>query len=219
MNKIAKGSLIGCGGIIAILAIAVVALVLATRPGQAPPHRLDGYRMNAGACLEAFEGRNSIRFDHIWILKSPDLQAWWGPNAMRAEAKLLLDSDDREIIQDIVACAGSAGTGILASGDHGRTRAKGRIYHVLLFDHARREYAHLRFSCRSKQADGTTVFSLITAHDGATPVKDCPKFLDFEKRRLSNEKPSGEQDAGGKRDVALLVSLRSGTVDPALPQL
>ncbi len=112
---------------------------------------------------------------------------------MRAESKLLVDSDDQEMIRSILACAGSSGTGILATGDHVRTLPKGRIYHVLLFNRARRVYAHLRFSYRSEQSDGSTAFFLVTDHDGSTPVKDCPKFLDFEKRWLQDQQQSGEQ--------------------------
>jgi len=180
MNKIAKGGLIGCGGLLVLIGIAIVALIAFSGAGNAPAHRFDSFSRNPDACIGAFDGRNASTFTHIWVLHSPDLKAWWGPNGMRADADLILDSDDSEIIKAVIDHAGSTSR----SPNHVRTLSTGRIYHVLLFDEPRRIYAHLRFAYRSEQANGSTVFSLVTDHDGATPVKDCPQFLDFETRYL-----------------------------------
>lgn len=183
MNPTAKGLSIGCGTVLALLGIALLALMALSGPGEAPPHEFDSFRMDPDACMAAFDGRNAPGFSHIRVLHSPDLKAWWSPNGLRAEADLVLDSADPEVIRELLAHTGASPRSPL----HTRTLREGRIYHVLLFSESQKTYAHLRFSYRSQQSDGTTVFKLVTDHDGASPVKDCPGFLQFEKRWLTSK--------------------------------
>lgn len=100
---------------------------------------------------------------------------------MRAEADLIVDSSNPELIQDAISVAGAPGD----NQNHVRLLSEGRIYHVLLFRTKEHSYAHLRFSYRSSQADGSITFSEVTDFNGAEPVKDCPGFVDFEKRWLA----------------------------------
>jgi hypothetical protein len=169
-------------------------ITIMSRPGKAPPHVFDTFRRDPEACYNAFNGRNSPPFSHIWILRSPDLNAWWDPNVLRAEAELILDSDDQEVIKEVLSQNGSS----VDTANHVRTLPKGRIYHVLLFNKPMRIYAHLRYSYRSEQADGSTMFFLVTDHNGASPVKDCPGFLEFERRYLAPQKER-EQAASSNR--------------------
>lgn len=159
----------------------MVALIAFSGPGKAPAHRFDSFHRDPDACINAFDGRDAKAFTHIWVLRSPDLKSWWAPNGLRADADLILDSEDPEIIQAVLAHT-KASAGV---SNHVRTLSQGRIFHVLLFNEPRRTYAHLRFSYRSKQADGSTVFMLVTNDNGASPVKDCPGFLEFEKLFLN----------------------------------
>jgi hypothetical protein len=188
MNKTARGAFIGCGGVLALLGIAIIGLTVLSGPSEAPPHKYDSFRKDPDACIAAFDGRRSPAFSHIWVLHSPDLEAWWGPNGLRAEAEMILDSADQEVIGELLTHSGATSR----SPNHARTLPEGRIYHVLLFNESQRVYAHLRFSYRSEQSDGTTTFNLVTDFNGASPVKDCPGFLEFEKRRLNTKKNNRE---------------------------
>lgn len=182
MNKPAKVAFLGCGGILALLGVVIIALPLFSGPGTAPPHKFDWFRLEPDACINAFDGRGGSDFSHIWILRSPDLEAWWDPNGLRAEADLILDSADRKVIKELLACTS------VDSQLHNsvRTLREGRIYHVLLFNEDREIYAHLKFEYRSEQRDGTTAFSVRTDFDGGGGLtKDCPGFLEFEKRILA----------------------------------
>ena len=183
MASAGKKTLIGCGGILGFIGLALALFVIFSGPGSAPPHPFDTFQMDGEACYAAFNGKSPSGFDHIWVLKSQDLKAWWGPNGMRAEAEMLIDSGDPKIINEVLAVAGSAS----ASPNHVQTLSKGRIYHILLFNKSRSTYAHLRFEYRSKQRNGETTFYLVTDFNGAHPVKDTPEFLAFEQRRLQKE--------------------------------
>ena len=180
MNKIAKGSLLGCGGLLVLFVLAVVALIIFSEPGHAPAHKFDSFRKNPASCIKAFDGRGDGGFTHIWILRSPDMTAWWDPNGLRAEAEFILDSDDPAIIRSLLSCCDTPSS----LPNHVRTLREGRVYHVLLFNETRQDYAHLKLEYRSQQSDGSTTFALVTDFDGARPVKDCPKFSEFEKRWL-----------------------------------
>ncbi len=57
-----------------------------------------------------------------------------------------------------------------------------------------------------------------TKKDGEWKWIDAKKVV-IDTKTWTASIQSGEQDAGGKRDVAPPDSLRSGTADPALPQL
>ena len=183
MTKAVKRILIGCGVILTLIGIAIVLVIVYSNPGKASAHRFDSFKMSPEACINAFNGQGGSAFTHIWILSSPDLKAWWGPNGIRADADLVLDSDDSEVIEAVLAHTGRSS----GSPNHVRSLSKGRIYHVLLFDELRGVYAHLRFSYRSEQVDGSIVFKVVTDHNGANPVKDCLGFLEFEKQYLDIE--------------------------------
>jgi len=183
--------LIGCGLLVGLIVVGVALFALLSGPGHAPSHPFDAYQMDGEACIQAFDGRDVLGFDHIWILRSPDLQAWWGPNGMRADAELLLDSGDRRLITDLLGVA--AGTPKIMAGssqspNHVRTLSNGLIYHVLLFSSQRSAYAHLRFEYRSEQRDGSTVYHVLTDFNGSHPIKDCPGFSQFLSEHLLNPK-------------------------------
>ena len=147
-------------GALFLMGVGITILVLATGPGKAPPHPFDSFTRADEIGEKVFSGKgDSTYFDHIWILSSPDLNAWWEPNGMRAEAELIVDSDNPELIHDAVSTAGSGA----ATDNQVRTLKEGRIYHVLLFNTRRAEYVHLRFSYRSEQKDGSVVFQGVTA--------------------------------------------------------
>ncbi|BDS07409.1 hypothetical protein NT6N_24490 [Oceaniferula spumae] len=170
-------------GGIAFLIIAIIAFALLSNPGKAPRHKFDSFKIDYESCINAFEGKRTKEFTHMWVLHSSDLKAWWDPNGMRAEADLILDTPDQYAIGTLLSHARQSHR----SPNHVRTLSSGRIYHVLLFNENRHTYAHLRFAYRSEQADGTTVFSLVTDHRGAHRVKDCPSFIDFESKFLANK--------------------------------
>lgn len=173
--------------------LAIVCLLLLSGPDKAPAHPFDNYRRTPRADGSALfgpgssyagHGPHNVDFDHIWILRSPDLQAWWGPNGTRAEAELILDSKDPGIIREILDLT-AAPEGAFPEGT--RTLPEGRIYHVLLFSTTEEIYGHLRFEYRCGQEDGSIMFQLRSAYDGASPVRFCPAFAEFERRRLEGK--------------------------------
>jgi len=184
-----KKSLLGCGTVIGAMVVAILLFVIFSGPGKAPAHPFDDFTMDGEACIAAFDGKDTLGFDHIWVLRSPDLQAWWGPNGMRADAELILDSDDRRLISELLGTVGASSK----SPNHVRTLSQGIIYHVLLFSPARSAYAHLRFDYRSEQRDGSTTFFVSTYFNGAKPVKDCPEFSKFVSSFLLKQPLKSEQ--------------------------
>jgi hypothetical protein len=100
---------------------------------------------------------------------------------MRAEADLILDTNDPQIIGELLDVTTSDGR---LDERQKRTLRDGRIYHALLFNTSKKSYAHLRFEYRSQLKNGTTEFCVLTDFHGATPVKLASRFGDFEKHRL-----------------------------------
>jgi len=173
-------SLVSILKLITLSGLTIFSFISCSDPSGAPAHKFDAFRLDADSCTKAFQGQSIASFTHIWVLSSPNLKAWWNPNGMRAEAKLILDSSDPKFINALLSSNASANR----SPNHVRTLPSGRIYHVLLFNELRKTYAHIRYSYRSKQADGSTVFNLVSGSP-SNSVKDCPSFENFEKKYLT----------------------------------
>lgn len=177
----------GCSILFYLLVLLLAALVIRiawTEPGTAPRHAFDLYRPDPQLSSDAFDGKDYDEFDHVWILRSPDLKAWWHPNGMRAEADLIMDSADLEIIREILKISGSE----QPLEYPGPVSGEG-YYHVLLFNQKKQKYAHLRYQFGPLPGKSTKGFALTTYFDGSTPVKIRKSFIDFEEKWKLRELP------------------------------